>query len=114
METTIKYKFKNIEGGLDDGEIKLEFREVDRCKKSDAPLFYVMLSLLKANADGGADFNLDDIAKLDTQFIDKLIVKQDGFNETDFARMKADTIAVYQCNLEIFQHIIAPFLTSNL
>ena len=39
MEITQKFKCKDADGKLVDKEMKLEFREIDRCRRSDAKLY---------------------------------------------------------------------------
>ena len=46
MEITQKFKCKNADGQLVDKEMKLEFREIDRCRRSDAKLFYAAMRML--------------------------------------------------------------------
>ena len=114
MEIKQNYMCKDADGKLIEKEISLEFREIDRCRRSDAPLFYMALGMMKTNEKGEASFSSSSIEKMGTTFIDALIVKDGSFTETDFSLLKSDTIAVFQLNMEIFSKLVAPFLAANL
>lgn len=105
---------KDADGQLVAKELVLEFREIDRCRRSDAPLFYKALGMMQTNEAGEAVFSPSSIEKMGTTFIDALIVKDGNFKENEFTLLKADTIAVFNLNMEIFGKIVAPFLAANL
>lgn len=114
MEITQKFKCKDADGQLVDKEMKLEFREIDRCRRSDAKLFYAAMGMMSTDAKGEAVFSPASIEKMGTEFIDGLVVKGPDFNETYFVLLKNDVVATFQLNLELFGRVIGPFLTANL
>ena len=114
MEIKQKYMSKDADGKLVESDILLEFREIDRCRRSDQKLFYTALGMMQSNENGEAVFSPTSIEKMGTTFIDALIVKDGSFTDTDFSLLKSDTIAVFQLNMEIFSKLVAPFLAANL
>lgn len=114
MEIKQTYKYKDADGQLVGKELVLEFREIDRCRRSDIPLFYKAIAMMQTNEDGEVAFSPSSIEKMKYDFIDALIVKGNDFNETEFTLLKSDLIAVFQLNMELFGQIVAPFLAANL
>ena len=114
MEIKQKYMSKDADGKLVEKELDLEFREIDRCRRSDAPLFYMALGMMQSNEKGEAAFSPSSIEKMGSVFIDALVVKDGSFTDMEFTLLKADTIAVFQLNMEIFSKLVAPFLAANL
>ena len=111
MEITQKFKCKDADGKLVDKEMKLE---IDRCRRSDAKLFYAAMGMMSTDTKGEAVFSPASIEKMGTEFIDGLVVKGPDFNETDFVLLKNDVVATFQLNMELFGRVIGPFLTDNL
>lgn len=113
MEIKQKFKHKDHNGQLVEKEIKLEFREIDRCRRDDAKLFYKAMNLISMD-ESSAFFTETAIEDMGSMFMDALLEKSGDLNETDFALMKNDVVAVYQVNSEILTRIVAPFLAKNL
>lgn len=112
MEKKQSYKYKGQDGELLDGEMTLDFRALDRCRKSDAPLFYDALGLLDVT-NGDAGFSVQKLAEMDSKFIDALVSQDGNFDKIAFGRLKADMIAVYELNMWLFENTIAPFFSNN-
>ena len=78
---------------LVDKEMKLEFREIDRCRRSDAKLFYAAMRMLAEDSKDDAGFSRSAVEGMGSIFIDSLVVKGPDFNETDFTLLKNDVVA---------------------
>ena len=114
MEITQKFKCKNADGQLVDKEMKLEFREIDRCRRSDAKLFYAAMRMLAEDSKDDAGFSRSAVEGMGVVFIDNLVVKGPDFNETDFTLLKNDVVALYQLISKLFVELVVPFITQNL
>ena len=110
MEITQKFKCKDADGQLVDKEMKLEFREIDRCRRSDAKLFYAAMRMLAEDSKDDAGFSRSAVEGMGVVFIDNLVVKGPDFNETDFTLL----VALYQLNSKLFVELVVPFITQNL
>mgnify|MGYP003238257804 CR=1 FL=1 len=114
MQIKQDYKYKGPDGKLLSGSLNLEFREIDRCRTNDRKLFYKAMNVMTLTTSGEASFNMAAIENMGTDFIDGLVIMDEEFDKSAFALMKVDLIAVFKLNLQLFEKVIAPFLTANL
>lgn len=111
MKKEQKFKYKDASGKMAEKTLTLEFRDIDRGRAEDGPLFYAAMDLVAQRSENGSLLLGKMAQDMGDKFVNQLLKNEP--DKTDFALLKKDYVAMYDLNVSLLVEIIIPFITAN-